>query len=143
ANTLFRAVSGSGGDALADTAWGLLFLEKYNAPEALRSFQQALAADAQWAPAHAGLARVLSETDPPAAAAAAERAIAIDPQLADAHLLLAELDLDNTRLPEARKRIDTVLAFNPDHLDARALLGAMAYVAGDRAGFEVEVKRAL
>jgi tetratricopeptide (TPR) repeat protein len=86
---------------------------------------------------------VLSEEDPPAAAAAAERAIAIDPQLADAHLLLAELDLDNTRLPEARKRIETVLAFNPSQLDARALLGAMAYVAGDRATFDAELRRVL
>jgi tetratricopeptide (TPR) repeat protein len=143
ANSLFRVATAQGGDPAADTAWGLLFLEKYNQPEALRSFQQALKADDQWAPAHAGLARVLAEEDPPAAAAAAERALAIDPQLADAHLLLAQLDLDNTRLPEARKRIDAVLAFNPSQLDARALLGAMAYVAGDRPGFDAELRRAL
>lgn len=143
ANSLFRAASSGGGGPAADTAWGLLFLEKYNYPEALRSFQQALEADDQWAPAHAGLARVLADENPPAAAAAAERAIAIDPQLADAHLLLAELELDNTRLPEARKRIDAVLAFNPSHLDARALLGAMAYVAGDEAGFDAELRRVL
>ncbi len=143
ANSLFRAASAAGADPAADTAWGLLFLEKYNHPEAHRSFQQALKLDDQWAPAHAGLARVLADENPPAAAAAAERAIAIDPQLADAHLLLAELELDNTRLPEARKRIDAVLAFNPSHLDARALLGAMAYVAGDQAGFDAELRRLL
>lgn len=143
ANSLFRVATSSGGNPAAETAWGLLFLEKYDFGEALRSFQQVLKMDGEWAPAHAGLARVLAEEDPPAAAAAAERALAIDPELADAHLLLAELDLDNTRLPEARKRIDAVLAFNPAHLDARALLGAIAYVAGDQAGFDAELRRVL
>jgi tetratricopeptide (TPR) repeat protein len=143
ANSLFRVASGGGSDPAADTAWGMLFLEKYNRPEALRSFQQAIKQDGEWAPALAGLARALTEDDPPAAATAAERAIVIDPELADAHLLLAELDLDNTRTAEARKRIETVLAFNPSHLDARALLGAMAYVAGDHAAFDAELRRIL
>jgi tetratricopeptide (TPR) repeat protein len=90
-----------------------------------------------------GSARALSQDNPPAAAAAAERALALDPQLADAHLLLAELDLDNTRYEEARRRIDTVLEFNPSHLEARALLGAIAYVRDDRAAFDAEVRRVL
>ena len=143
ANSLYRAASNAGGNPAADTAWGLLFLEKYEPAEALRSFQQALAQDAQWAPAHAGVARAVAEEDPAAAAAAAERALAIDPNLADAHLMLAELDLDNSRNADARKRIDAVLAFNPSHLDARALLAAMAYVVGDASGFESELRRVL
>ena len=60
----------------------------------------------EWAPAHAGLARTLAEDDPPAAAAAATRALEIDPHSADAELLLAHLDLDNTRWDAARERID-------------------------------------
>lgn len=143
ANALFRSASASASNPALDTAWGLLFLEKYNYPEAVKSFQQALAADADWAPAHAGLARTLAEDDPPAAAAAATRALEIDPHLADAELMLAELDLDNTRWDAARERIARVLAYNPSQLDARALAAAITYVRGTREAFDAEAKQAL
>lgn len=143
ANSLFRSASAGGSNPALDTAWGMLFFEKYNWPEAVKSFQQALAADPEWAPAHAGLARTLAEDDPPAAAAAAGRALEIDPHLADAELLLAQLDLDNTRWDAARERVDRVLQWNPSQLDARALSAAIAYVRGDRAAFDVEAKKAL
>ncbi len=143
ANGLFRAAAAFGPDPALDSAWGLLFLEKYNRPEAVKSFKQALGRDDRWAPAHAGLARALAEDDPPAAAAAAERALELDPHFADAELLLAELDLDKTHYPDARRRIDRVLAWNPAHLDAIALSGAIRYVRGDTRGFEADVARAL
>jgi tetratricopeptide (TPR) repeat protein len=144
ANSLFRAASAAGnGDPAIDTAWGVLFLEKFNEAEALRSFQQVLKVDPQWAPAHVGLAGVLAEENPPAAAVAAMRALEIDPTLDSAELLLAQLDLDNTRYKEARERIDRVLKGNPQHLEARALLAAIAYVRDDRASWDAEVKRVL
>jgi len=69
ANNFFRDAGRAGADrAVVETAWGRLFLEKYNAPEALKSFQSAIEADPQWAPAYAGLARVLEDEDPPKAA---------------------------------------------------------------------------
>jgi tetratricopeptide (TPR) repeat protein len=143
ANALFRAASASGSNPALDTAWGMLFLDKFNYPEAAKSFQQALAADPEWAPAHIGLAETLAEDDPPAAAAAAERALEIDPHLADAELLLAQLDLDNTRWDAARERIARVLADNPSNLDARALAAAITYVRDSRAAFDAEVKTTL
>ena len=143
ANGLFRAASAAGDDPAVDTAWGLLFLEKFEPREALRSLQDALKADPKWAPAHAGLARVVADENPPMAAAAATKAIEIDPELADAHLLLAELELDNSRRDEARDRINTVLGINPSHLEARAWLAAMAYVRGDQASYDAETKRVL
>ena len=142
ANTLFRAATRASDPAI-ETAWGNLFLETFNPREALRSFQQVLKQDDSWAPAHLGVARTLANEDPPAAAAAAERALTIDPQFADAELFLAELDLDNTRYPEARERIDRVLASNAGHLDARALLAAIGYVRGDKALYDAEVARVL
>ncbi len=63
--------------------------------------------------------------------------------LTDAHLLLAELDLDNSRRDAAKERIDKVLAINPSHLEAHAWLAAMAYVRGDQAEYDAEVKRVL
>jgi tetratricopeptide (TPR) repeat protein len=143
ANSFYRAASAAGSDPAVDTAWGLLFLEKYNPPEAMKSFQQAIATDPNWAPAHLGLARTLAEENPPAAGAAALRALAIDPNLADAELVLAKLDLDNSQYAAAHERIGRVLAYNPSELDARALAAAIVYVREGRAAFDAEAKRVL
>ncbi|HSS69883.1 MAG TPA: tetratricopeptide repeat protein [Casimicrobiaceae bacterium] len=143
ANALFRSASATGSNPALDTYWGLLFLEKYNRQEAVKSFQQALKQDPEWAPAHAGLGRALAEDDPPAAAAEAGQALEIDPHLSDAQLLLAELDLDNTRWDSARENISHVLADNPSHLEARALAAAITYVRQGRAPFDADVKPVL
>ena len=144
AKALFLDALRAGGDtATVETAFGHLFLEKHNPAEALKSFQAALNADPEWAPAHAGMARVLENEDPPKAAAAAEKAIAIDPHLADAHLLLAALHLDDDRDGPARAEIDKVLAYNPLHLEAHALLAAIAYVKDDKTTFDRQVAKTL
>jgi tetratricopeptide (TPR) repeat protein len=144
ARDLFRDAERAGGDpAIVETAWGELFLEKHNVAEALKSFQAALTADPQWAPAHAGVARVLEDEDPPKAAAAAEKALGIDAELADARLLLAALHLDGDRESEAKAEIAKVLAVNPNHPEAHAWLAAMAYVKDDRATFDREMATAL
>jgi tetratricopeptide (TPR) repeat protein len=143
ANALYRAAAAAGPDPAVDTAWGSLFLETYNPPEALRSFKQALQADPRWAPAHVGIARTLADENPPAAAEAAGKALSIDPALPDAHLLLAQLDLDNTRYDAARERIDEVLKANDANLEARSLLAAVAYVRSGREAFDAEAGRVL
>ena len=143
ANALFRTAAAAASNPAIETSWGELLLEKHQFGEALKSFKAALAADDKWAPALAGLGWTLSNEDPPAAAEAALRAIAIDQNLAGAHLLLAAVELDNTRYPEAREHIDRVLATNTSDLDARALLGAIAYVRDDRAAFEDAVEQVL
>jgi tetratricopeptide (TPR) repeat protein len=143
ANALFRAASGGRPDPVVDTAWGHLFFEKHDLAEAFKSFKQAIQADEKWAPAHAGLAGALAQENPTAAAAAATRALEIDPGLAEAHLLLANLELDNTRYNEARKHIDRVLEANPTHLEARALIGAIAFVRDNRPAFDGAIKETL
>ncbi len=144
AKTLYLEAERAGAEVAAvETALGQLFLEKYNAPEALKSFQAALKADDNWAPAHAGLARVSADEDPEAAIAEAKRAIAIHPRLPDPHLLLAQIHLDEDREPQARAEIDDVLSSNPSNLQARALVAAMAYVKDDRAAFDREVAQIL
>ena len=103
ANALFRAAAGGRVNPVIETAWGRLFFEKHDLAEAFKSFKQAIDADGKWAPAHAGVAQALADENPTAAAAAAADALEIDPGLADAHLLLANLDLDNTRYDAARE----------------------------------------
>jgi Tfp pilus assembly protein PilF len=144
AKTFFLEAGRAGGDtAMIETAYGRLLLEKFNPAGALESFQAALTADPEWAPAIAGVARVFEDEDPPKAADAAAKAIAIDPDLADARLLLAGLHLDSDRDAEARAEIDKVLAFNPQQLEAHAMLAAMAYVKDDQATYNREVAKTL
>jgi tetratricopeptide (TPR) repeat protein len=141
ANSLYRtAVNLSGSSPALESAWGDLFIERFREAEAMQSFQQALKADPRWAPAHLGVAQALIDENPPAAAAAAGKALEIDPTLDAAILLLAQLDLDNSREDAARERIEKLLSHNPRHLDALALRGAMAYVKGDTAAFDREVR---
>lgn len=80
ANQLFRRASrAGGGDPAVETAWGELFLAKHNTQDAARSFEEALKADPQWAPALLGRARALADTNPAAALESLGRAQAIDP----------------------------------------------------------------
>jgi len=144
ANTLFREAERAGLDAaIVESAWGRLFLEKHDPVEALKSFNAALAADANWAPAHLGAALVLSDEDGAKAADALGKAIAIDPGLAEPHLALADLHLDEDRAAEATAEIEKALAINPNLAEAHALRAAMAYVKDDKAGFDRAVAAAL
>jgi tetratricopeptide (TPR) repeat protein len=140
ANSLFRSASTAvGGDPAIDTQHALLFLDRFDEAEAERRLKLVIEADPQWAPAYAGLGWAVADINPPAAAAAAMKALEIDPTLDSALLLLAHLDLDNTRVDSARERLATLLEENPNHLDARALVAAMAYVKDDRATYDKEV----
>ena len=144
ANAFFRvAAQVSPENAGIQTAWGELFLEKYNRAEAMRSFQDALSIDDEWVPAHLGIARVLASENPPAARQAVERALVIDPDSAEARLVVAELDLDARNRKSARDQIEEVLAINPNNLEARALLAAIDYLEDRTDDFVDDVAFAL
>lgn len=144
ANKYFRlAASIVPKDAGVNTAWGDLFLEKYNTKDAVASYQAALQADGEWARAHLGLARALSDGNSAAARAAAERALEIDADLGEAHLVLAELALNDSRRDEARTSLGRATDQNPRSLPALALLAATAYVEDETEEFEQHASAAL
>lgn len=144
ANSLVRtAALAAPDDPAIQTLWGELFGEKYDQLEASKSFNEALALDDRWAPAHLGMARALADTDPPTARAAAEAALEINPDYLDAHLFLAQRDLDDRDQTEARVSLDRALAINDQSLEARSLVAAVAYVEDRLDDFEVEVDRVL
>ena len=148
ANALFREAAAAAGNdaaliAAANTAWGGLFLDTHDPANAVASFRAALAADGEWAPAHAGLAKALANENPPAAAAAARRAIEIDPALADAHVFLASEALDADKNAEALEHLKRALAANPHSTEAHALAAAIDYVGGRTAGYDAAVAKAL
>jgi tetratricopeptide (TPR) repeat protein len=141
ANSLFRSASAAAeGDPGIGADFALLFLDRFDEAEAQRRLDLVIKADPLWAPAYAGLGWAVSDINPPAAAAAATKALEIDPTLDSAELLLAQLDLDNSRIDSARDRLAQMLEENPNQLDARALVAAIAYVKGDRAAYDKEVR---
>jgi tetratricopeptide (TPR) repeat protein len=144
ANAAYRdAVSAAPRDPAINTAWGELFLEKYNKTEAVKSFQAALRDDAKWEPALLGSARALADDDPPQSIAIARRALEVNPSDVAAHVFLAQQAVDAGQRDEARKSLQKALEVNPSSLDAHALVAAMAYVEDRQAEFESEVARAL
>ena len=137
ANGFFRAASARApDDPVINTAWGDLFLEKYNRADAVKSYQAALQAAGDYVPAQIGLARATIEGNPPAARSAIEAALKINPNYAAAHLLLAEMALDDRERAEARASIRKALEVNPNSLEARSLEAAMALLEGRTAEFQ-------
>ncbi len=144
ANAAYReAASELPGDAAIQSSWGDLFFEKYNKPEALRSYQMALQYDSRWLPALMGSARTLADDNPPQAIALAKRVLEVDPSSVDAHLFLAEQAIDASKLDEAKQEIGKALATNPNSLDAHALTAAVAFSEDKQPEFEAAVAKAL
>jgi tetratricopeptide (TPR) repeat protein len=144
ANAYFRdAVALAPNDVEINTAWGELFLEKYNRADAVRSFEAALKSDEAFAPALIGMARALADDNPPQAVALAQRALALNPRSAPALLVLADAAIGNDRKPQAKEWLGKVRAVNPKSLEALALEGALAYVEGDSAAFQARAAEAL
>ena len=144
ANGLLRsAATGAPDDPAIHTAWADLFLEKYNRPDAVQSYTDALDLDGEWPPALLGMARALADENPPAARGAVDRALEIDPANVGAHLFVAAQELGDRNEAAARAALDEALRINPDSLEARALAAAMAYLDDRIPEFEAEVARVL
>jgi tetratricopeptide (TPR) repeat protein len=144
ANGFFReAVALAPDDVEINTAWGELFLEKYNRADAVRSFEPALKRDADYAPALLGMARALVDDNPPQALTFVQRALKLNPQNVDAQLMMAEAAIGNDRKAEAKDWLGKAQAVNPRSLETLALEGALAYVEGDTATFQARGAEAL
>jgi tetratricopeptide (TPR) repeat protein len=127
-------------DVAINTAWGRLFLEKYDPKEALKSFQDALKVDESYIPAIVGYAELMLGEDPPKAKEALERALKINPNSVPVHLLKAEIALDDRKRDDAKDEIKQALAVNPNGLDARSLSAAIAFLEGRPQAMDEEIK---
>jgi tetratricopeptide (TPR) repeat protein len=130
-------------DPAIHTALGELFLEKYNKPEALKSFQSALKIDSKWTPALLGSARTLADEDPQQAIAIAKAALDVNPSDVGVHVFLAGQAAGVGKMDEARASLQKALDVNPSSLEGHALLGAIAYVQDKTAEFDAEVAKTL
>lgn len=144
ANSYFQTAAGlTPEDPGLHTAWGNLFLEKYNEAEARASFDSALKVYDRWVPALIGLARSVADTNPTVAERTARQVLAIDASQPDALALLASQAIDAVKRDEARRYLDRVLEANPRHVESLALLAAIARLEDDEAEVARLVARAL
>jgi tetratricopeptide (TPR) repeat protein len=110
---------------------GLLFLEKYNQPEALRELTAARAINPQAAEIHAALAALaLHDYQLEDARRHIERALATNPRLLVARRLQADALLANFQTEEAIAVLEEALKLNPHDEQTLGRLAA-AYAAAD------------
>jgi tetratricopeptide (TPR) repeat protein len=121
ANSLFNEATRANPNNLeAHVLWGDLFLEKYNASDAERSYQEALDINSRYTGALVGIARVIGDER------ALQRALAINPNSIDAMETYGQLLLVNGREEEAEDYFTKVLALNSESLKTLSVLAAQA-----------------
>lgn len=128
ANDSFRAAAG-GGSAAVKVRWGTLFHERFNNPEAVNLFREALAQDPNSATAYLGLATVSAEEYDGKANEYIARAEALDPKLAAAHELAARIALENDNRDLAATEADKALALSSDATEAIAIHASLDLIA--------------
>lgn len=128
-NLLDEATRANPNNLEAYRLWGDLFLEKYNASDAERSYQEALEINDRYVPALVGLASVSGDER------ALEKALSVNPNSRVAKETYAQLLFINGREEDALKILDEVLAINPEALKSLSLLGAKAALEEREADF--------
>lgn len=130
-------------NAEAFIAWGDLLADKYNEPEAIDSYEDALAIDPNLPEAHVRIARLLVDDNPERSLAELEQAMSVNPRLIEGFLLLAEQEIDSERLDEADAYLEQALEVNPRSAYALSLLAATHFLRNDQEGFNRYVRQVL
>ena len=144
ANDAFRIVTQANPrDAESFLAWGDLLAEKYNDPEAVASYQDALSIDPNMPLAHLGIAIVLADDDPERSQESLDRALEVNPNLIEGHLLRARQRIDAEQYDDADEETARALEINPRSAEALSLLAATSYLRGNEAEFEGYVQQVL
>ena len=121
ANSLFdEATRANPNNLEAYALWGDLFLEKYNASDAERTYQEALDINSRYIPALVGIASVVGDER------SLQRALAINPNSVPALETWGQLMLLNEREQAAMAYFERALAINPEALKTLSILAADA-----------------
>ncbi|MGY8785460.1 MAG: peptidase MA family metallohydrolase [Pseudomonadales bacterium] len=138
ANSLFNEATRANPNNLeAHSLWGDLFLEKYNASDAERSYQEAIDINGRYVPALVGMANVVGDER------ALQRALAINPNSIPAMETYGQLLMVNGREEEAQDYFDRVLALNPESLKTLSVLASQAALeerSADYQGYLAQVE---
>jgi tetratricopeptide (TPR) repeat protein len=122
---------------------GELFLEKYQSPDAGKSFQEALAVNPNHPEALLGLAQVMEFDGSAEAKVLTEKALAVNPRYVPARAFLAEQLIGIEDYRGAREEAQAALEVNPVSPDALPILAAAEFLSGDHAAFRAVEERAL
>ena len=123
--------------------WGDLLAEKYNEPEAIASYRDALKIDPNMPEAHLGLAKTTALTDPETSSKEIEELFQTNPNYIEAHLFIADGYISSTQYEKAAEEIAKATAVNPNSLEALSLLASMAFVRNNKADFDKHVAQVL
>lgn len=129
-----EAITLDGDDPDIATSLGLLFLEKYNASEASRTFAGVLARNPRHPRALVGEARRRQFDGIPGADSLVARALALNPDDTDALLFRAEQAIAAEQDARALVDVERALRVNPASGPALALAAVLRHRAGDDAG---------
>ncbi|MGI8988415.1 MAG: tetratricopeptide repeat protein [Bryobacteraceae bacterium] len=129
ANNAFRAlVAANPKNPEYRVRWGRLFLERFNAEEAAKLFQEALEIKKDDAAALLGLALVAAEDFEGKAEKLAEAAAEADPKLFEARELMARLALEDNNPKKASEQAEMALAISPKALEAMSILATVDWL---------------
>ena len=130
ANDAFRAATQpANSPALYKVRWGMLFHERFNNPEAVNLFREALAKDPNSAVAYLGLATVSAEEYDGKSSEYLAKAEALDPTNASTHELAGKIALENDNRELAAREADKALALSNDAVGALAIHAALELIA--------------
>ncbi|HUD98428.1 MAG TPA: tetratricopeptide repeat protein [Bryobacteraceae bacterium] len=107
---------------------GRLFLERFNATEAAKLFNEALAIQPKQADALLGLALVAAQTFEAQATYFAHQALDADPHLVEAQELLARLELEDNDPVKAAEEAHKALAMSRNAIQAKAILATIDWL---------------
>ena len=112
---------------------GVLLLEKFNRPEALKAFDKALSINPHAAEVHAARgAAALQRLEIQEADEAAKRALEINPRLTDALRLQADIHLAGGDVPAALRSLEAARAVNPREEATLGRIAACLFLQGKK-----------
>lgn len=128
-------------EALAD--FGYLFLEKYQATDAIGVFRDCLKINPSYPPALLGIALARKYDNDLEVEAYSRAALKVNPNLVGALNALAVLAIEEENFDGALEHINAALGINPADFETAALQAFCHYIRGNRAEFARIEKRVL
>lgn len=130
-------------NAEAFVVWGDLLLDKYNQPEAIDSYNDALKIDAKLPEAQLGLARAFSLSDPEKAQKALDAAMAVNKSYPEAHMLIANQMIESEQYDKAESAITDAQKINPQSSEAFSLLATINFLRGNKDEYQKDLQKVL
>ncbi len=142
-DVLKLATKANSRNAEAFVVWGDLLAEKYNEPESIASYQDALKIDPNMPEANLGIAKGLELTDPEKSQKALDLVVSVNKNYPEAAFMQANQFIDSEEYDKAESAISRALEINPQSSEAFSLLASINYLRGNKDESDKYVKKVL